>query len=59
MSHAPEDEPGPRYVTVSCEPHVWQVHDTRARTTLPGRYDQATADQVAADLNDESCVMPR
>jgi hypothetical protein len=62
---APADEPGPRYVTVSSEPHVWQIHDTHTRTTLPGRYDQATADQVAADLNDtpttdhESRVMPR
>jgi hypothetical protein len=45
------DETGPRYITVSGEPHVWQVHDTHLRETLPGRYDQATADQMAADLN--------
>ena len=47
----PEDEPGPRYITVSGEPHVWQVHDTHLRRPLPGRSDEATADQVAAGLN--------
>lgn len=46
------DEPGSRYTAVSGD-GAWQVHDTHRRKTLPGRYDQATADQVAADLNGE------
>lgn len=48
-----DEEPGPRYVTVSYEPHAWQVHDTVRNQTLPGRYDQASADRAATDLNDQ------
>jgi len=46
-----EGEPGPRYVAVSHEPRIFQVHDTRRRRTLPRRYDQASAERAADALN--------
>jgi hypothetical protein len=44
-------EPEPQYVAVSHEPGVWQVHDTHRQRTLPGRYDQASAEHSADALN--------